>query len=432
MLPAELAGKTAVEQADAWPQWVAAHDAAIRARLRRGDEDSLVNFLFFGVSFTDQPRFIAAELSRLYPKQGSGSAGKAMARQILQARVDDLLRGLAKPGDNERLLFLRGLVQGLGYNPDTAEGSARLRTYILANVARVNGERQTFVQTLDQARLRGGPTELFEEKSSLYRSRGLSSDTSLFPNFAIEKSLKAMQSRGLIAAGSVRRAAIIGPGLDFTDKQGGYDFYPQQIIQPFALMDTLLRLGLAQARSLEITTFDISPQVNNHLALTLDRARRGQSYTLQLPLDAHVQWRPEAKAYWTAFGDQIGVSAPPIPAPAGEPAVEARVVRINPAMVANLRPMDLDAITERLELPAGQAFDLVVATNIFVYYDVLDQCLALANVERMLRSGGFLLSNNLLPILPVARMRSLDDLTVSYSSRPHDGDQIVWYQRLPD
>ncbi len=428
VLPADLANKPPAEQADAWPQWIAAHDAAIRARLRGGDEDSLVNFLFYGVSFTRQPRLNAAELSRLQQKQDTGSAPGLEASPILQARVGDLLQGLAGPGENERLLFLRDLARLLGYDPDTATGRARLRAYILARVARVIDERQSFAQTLGQVGQQGDPTELF----SLYRSRGLSLDTSLFPNFTIEQSLKEMQSRGLIEAGSVRHAAIIGPGLDFTDKQGGYDYSPQQSIQPFALMDTLLRLGLANGKSLEITTFDISPRVNNHLALALDRARRGQSYTLQLTLDAQVQWTPEAKAYWKAFGDQIGVPARPIPLPDGSPAMETRAVQINPARVANIRPVDLDTVTEHLELPTGQAFDLVIATNIFIYYDILDQCLALANVQRMLRTGGYLLSNNFLPILPVEHMRAGGYLNLVYSSRPHDGDHIVWYQRLPD
>jgi len=40
-----------------------------------------------------------------------------------------------------------------------------------------------------------------------------------------------MRDRGAFAAGSVRRVGIIGPGLDFTDKQEGYDFYPAQTVQ---------------------------------------------------------------------------------------------------------------------------------------------------------------------------------------------------------
>src|ERR1035437_2541471 len=81
---------------------------------------------------------------------------------------------------------------------------------------------------------------------------------------ALEESLKAMQASGVLAPGSVRRAAVIGPGLDFTDKLGGYDFYPQQTIQCFALADSLFRLGLARPGELQLTTFDISQRVNDH------------------------------------------------------------------------------------------------------------------------------------------------------------------------
>ena len=46
----------------------------------------------------------------------------------------------------------------------------------------------------------------------------------------------------LIEAGSVDRVGVIGPGLDFTDKAEGYDFYPPQITQPFSVIDSLRRV----------------------------------------------------------------------------------------------------------------------------------------------------------------------------------------------
>ena len=49
----------------------------------------------------------------------------------------------------------------------------------------------------------------------------------------------------VLRAGSVTRVAIIGPGLDFTNKADGYDFYPIQTSQPFVVADVLMRLGLA-------------------------------------------------------------------------------------------------------------------------------------------------------------------------------------------
>jgi hypothetical protein len=39
-----------------WPAWVAQRDADIRARVAEGDEDSVVNLLLYGTSFTRRPR----------------------------------------------------------------------------------------------------------------------------------------------------------------------------------------------------------------------------------------------------------------------------------------------------------------------------------------------------------------------------------------
>jgi hypothetical protein len=67
---------------------------------------------------------------------------------------------------------------------------------------------------------------------------------------------------------------------------------------------------------------------------------------------------------------------------------------------------------------------------VFVYYGTLEQSLALANVEAMLRPGGILLSNNALLELPTSGMRSGGYVTVEYSDRPGDGDHIVWYRSV--
>lgn len=58
----------------------------------------------------------------------------------------------------------------------------------------------------------------------------------------------------MLREGQVARVAVVGPGLDFIDKndQSAYDYYPQQTLQPFALFDSLVRLGLAKPESLSM------------------------------------------------------------------------------------------------------------------------------------------------------------------------------------
>jgi hypothetical protein len=62
-LPEGLKDKSPAELEAAWPEWLKHHDAETRARLTRGDEDTLVNFLVLGTSFTHQPRLTAVRTS---------------------------------------------------------------------------------------------------------------------------------------------------------------------------------------------------------------------------------------------------------------------------------------------------------------------------------------------------------------------------------
>ncbi len=427
VLPPELRNANSTTMPATWQQWVARRDRDIRARLMQGDEDSVINFLLFGTSFTRRPRITLKALA-----QAGRDAQAPEAEATLEAiklRSDDLIQGLLTSATNERLLFARKVVESKGYDLKLPATKARLREYFFDNLLRVLNEQASYAKILERARLLGDVSEEFAERSKLYTGRGLSSDTSLLPNFAVEKALQEIKTLGLLGAGRVRRIAIIGPGLDFTDKQDGYDFYPQQTIQPFALIDTLLRLGLAQPGNLQVTTFDLSPRINDHLTRAKLSAQRGQGYTIQLPRDEPVVWTPETLDYWKRFGDQIGASVAPVAVPTSTSGLKIRAVKIRPAIVNLITPQDLNVVLQRLESPLGEGFDLIVATNILVYYDVFEQSLALANIEHMLRPGGFLLSNNALLELPASTVHSVNYTTVVYSERADDGDHIVWYQR---
>jgi len=153
---------------------------------------------------------------------------------------------------------------------------------------------------------------------------------------------------------------------------------------------------------------------------------------VQLPRNARLPWKEGYVRYWEKFGDQLGSPGPAALPPPGLTDTAVRSVRIRPDVIARIHPVELNIVTQHLVLSATQRFDLIIATNVFVYYDLFQQCLALANVERMLRPGGFLLSNTVLLELPFSKIRSLGYLATAYSDRPADGDNIVWYRRLPD
>ena len=174
-----------------------------------------------------------------------------------------------------------------------------------------------------------------------------------------------------------------------------FDYYPLQTLQPFALVDSLRQLQLAD--SVALTVFDISPLVLEHLQHARQQAVKGIGYTIQLPQDAGRSWPRGLEDYWEHLGAKVGTPIPPLAPPAIFAGLRSRAVEIRPEVVAACQAEDLDIIAQRRDLNAEERFDLIVATNIFVYYDAFQQALAMQNVSAMLRPAGILLANDELP-----------------------------------
>jgi hypothetical protein len=406
-------GPTELRDADesAWLAWAGRHDREIRARLERGDLDSMVNLLLYGTSFTRQPRI---------SMEGDGIV-EASRAGVLRARVDDLVAGILNPGDSERLVFLQRLLNREGIDP------GETGKFVLQNLQRVVQERKTLAERAATAK----PSSPLD-RASLFRDRGLSVDTGIFPNFAIEQTLRDLAAHGVLREGQVARVAVIGPGLDFIDKTeaSAYDYYPEQTLQPFALYDSLVRLGLAKSNAISMSIFDINPQVIQHLERARQRARKNIGYVIQLPRDRSLPGPPQLAGYWRALGDQVGTAIPPIAPPRIFQGLETRAVRIRPDVVLACEPIDLNIVLERRTLAASDQFDLIVGTNIFVYYDAFEQSLALENAGAMLKSGGLLLTNDSLPVVPGGSIRLEGTTVVPVDSPGVSASQAVgWYKK---
>lgn len=431
-LPPDLKGKPEAAIATDWPQWVRQQDESVRARLEKGDEDSLVNLLLYGTSFTKQPRVtdeLMGEAENEAKIKGPDSPKMKALPVIFRTRVQDLLTALSAPGNNERLQYMRHMLQNQGYDLSTSGGQNAVAQLLVTDLQHMRQEFTNYHKQLEAARQLDADAQ-FQARSHLFQNRGLALDTSLSPDYALEQALKALLDKKLFSAGSVRRVAIIGPGLDFVDKREGYDFYPQQTIQPFAVMDTLLRLGLSTKANLHVTTLDISSRVLNHVREARVRAQKGVPYTIQLPLNKKISWKEGTLEYWRSFGDHIGKPVPPVRVPPEVGSgVEVRAVRLPPSMVLRITPVDLNAVWQREQLSAAERYDLIIATNVLVYYDQFEQALAENNIQEMLRPGGVFLCNNALPDVPTLAIHPAGETTTIYSDRPDDGDQMVWYMR---
>lgn len=402
-----------------WLAWARRRDKSIRARLEQGDLDSMVNLLLYGTSFTRQLRIRMENLTE------ASKAG------VLRQRVDDLVAGVRSPGENERLRFLQHLLRNQGIDPDDPKPTG---VFIYDNLLRILQERKTLAERAAKAVSVGSPDDpaTLLDRASLFHDRGVSLDTSIFAGFSIEQTLRDLKQRGLLSEGQVARAAVIGPGLDFIDKneESAYDYHPPQTVQPFALYDSLLRLGLARAKSLSLTILDISPRVVEHIQRARERTAKNTGYVIQLPRDVARPWPQDVVAYWKSVGDQVGTSVAPIRPPGIFPGLETRAVRIRPDVVLACQPVDLNIILQRLDLAPRERFDLIVATNIFVYYDAFEQGLGLENAAAMLKTGGLLLTDDRLPEARGASARLAGITLVRYEAAGLSGRQPVgWYRK---
>lgn len=397
-----------------WSAWVETRDREIRKRLDRGTEDTLTNLLRFGVTFTKEYRIDDEYLVRY----GQSSLVNAFAEN----RANDLIRALAAPNPPERITEMRAFLKKRGFSLKTPEQRTQVKKYLLDNLARM---RDDFLKYRAQKK--------DEHRFQLFQDRGISLDTNLWPDYQLDVHFRNMVEKGLLKPGNIHRVAIVWPGLDFVNKEAGSDFYPPQTTQPFAVLDSLLRLGIADSSRIELYTLDISDDVNLHIAHARQNAARGRSYIVQLAWDTarpmSDEYRKNFIDYWQHLGSKIGTPVAPIPVPSSADATRSRAVRIPSAIVRQLTPLDMNIVYQRLALPPEQAFDLVIGTNIFVYYGEFEQSLARANVAAMLRPGGFLLSNDKLPDTVPSGLTDVLDTPVVSSVNPLVQDVVFCYQR---
>ncbi len=396
-----------------WAAWLQKSDADIRQRLDVGEEDSLTNLLRFGVTFTKEYRIDDDYLVRY----GQSSLVNGFA----ETRANDLIKALAAPDGNQGFVEMRSFVEKKGFTLNSPAGRKKLKAYLLANLARMQKD-------LLQAR-----QEAKTNRDQMFQHRGISLDSNLWPDYDLDQQLQRMLAKGMLKPGSIRRVAIVGPGLDFVNKQEGVDFYPPQTVQPFAVLDSLLRLGLASPDSVEIYTMDISSRVNLHIAAARKNAALGRPYTVQLPWYTEGRLTPEFRAsfvqYWQGLGAKIGEPVAPIPVPASATGFDTRAVKIRPSVVTRVKPVDMNIVFQRLPLPPEERFDLIIGTNIFVYYGGFEQSLARVNVAAMLKPGGYLLSNDKLQDTVPSGLDQVMVTEIPMTTPPVITDYIYCYRR---
>jgi hypothetical protein len=417
-LPAELKPASGLDAAK-WSEWIQKADWEVRNRLNQGEEDTLTNLLRFGVTFTKEYRIDDDYLLRY--------GNSSLVDSFAENRANDLIRTLAFPttwsaNSSKGMARMRDFLEKKGFSFKTPEQRQKLKRYLLDNLARMRDDMMRYCAPAN--------TEI---QAQLFKDRGISLDTNLWPDFLLDQHFRRMTEKGLLKVGSVHKIAVVGPGLDFANKEKGNDFYPPETIQPFATLDSLVRLRVANADAVEIYTFDISNDVNLHVTRARENAIAGRFYTVQLPWNAGARqsadYRNGFVEYWKRLGDQIGQPVVPIAVPHAIGETQTRAVKIRPGIVKQLKPVDMNIVFQRLPVSGERGFDLIIGTNIFIYYDAFEQSLARANIAAMLKPGGFLLSNDKFPDAVPSGLYDVLDTALVVARDPDRVDTMFCYQK---
>jgi len=116
-----------------------------------------------------------------------------------------------------------------------------------------------------------------------------------------------------------------------------------------------------------------------------------------------------------------------LPVPNETPELKMRALSIHPAHVRRVQPTDMNVVFQNQLLADEAKFDLVIGTNIFVYYGPFEQALAITNLSRMMRPGAILLSNNYLSIFPESPLKQTGRTSAPLSKS--ESEVLFWYQR---
>jgi chemotaxis methyl-accepting protein methylase len=145
---------------------------------------------------------------------------------------------------------------------------------------------------------------------------------------------------------------------------------------------------------------------------------------------------PALVGYWRRFGDRL--SSPAVNEVPAEHArqVRSRAVDVRPDAVLDVTGTELNVVLERLSnVDPSKRFDLVVATNVLVYYDAFEQALAVGNMASMLRDGGLLVTNQPVPVPATCGLSAVLIMSVAFDriqseAGPHQrGDSIYVYRK---
>lgn len=358
-------------------------------RLRLGENDHLIAFLLQSKRFTAQPKiepalsaleFVQSMTSEERGRYLNGAATNLPLEKIPKSvllRIRDFIRALDQPAADERLSDFKVFLRESKVAPGSLPG------HLASEYAR----SMKFLYQKEFPAKDASPEEKGARLASLYQDRGHSTDTQVEANFAVWVALSVLKS--LTPSLQFERVLIVGPGLDFAPRTDLVDAYPPQSYQPFAVADALLGLQLSRPDRFRIHCVDINDRVVQYVKEFPKRKAR------PLIILSGLQGTADYNDYFQRLGRNIGAEG-------GLDALRAlpgsylkKSLLVRKRVAERISAARMNALTERYQ-PSPE-YDLVVVTNVFLYFNASELLLALSNLHSMMKQGGYLIHNELRP-----------------------------------
>jgi hypothetical protein len=367
----QLLGARGISRA-AFPDYINGVRQRNQRRVREGERDHLVYYMLQSASFTRLPPIEPALSAKAFTERRSIGPD-------VEARVDAFLTAIDGSHPNPRFAFFREIAERA--HPDRAT----LGSFIFGEYARA----MRFLY--EKEFVAASAADAAAATGLLYQQRGLSTDTSVEAGYLVDLGLATL--RELEPRRRIRDVLIIGPGLDVAPRTGLVESGEPQSYQPFAVIDSLLRRGLADRATLRVTAADINAHV-------VEWVRRSRGMRPRLTLVSgvretdRIRFTDEYRSYFEMLGRSIGVEA----ARTAAPGHLTKAIDLSAGITDAVDAATLDAVVDRLD----RKFDLVVVTNVFPYLADTDLTLAFANIGLMLAPDGILLHNEPRPLAAAA------------------------------
>jgi len=360
-----------------------AHERRTRERVVEGDLDALVYYALQSRTFTSSPAIEPALSAKTFVEGlndesrrrflAGTDVGTDRVPAPAQQRLNAFLAALREPPPRSRLAYFRDLVRR------QAPSQSRSGEFLVAQYIRA----MRFLYEKEFVAQRTGPDAVV----ALYRQRGLSTDTAVEAGYLVHLGLATLKE--LEPSRRIRRVLIVGPGLDLAPRTGLLEPGPPESYQPYAVVDSLVSLGLARLDDLIVIGADVNPRVVDHLETA---ARSEVSLTLVTGVGdgGAVTLQEDYRKYFAGVGHSIGSPLATPTLPASYAGHLAKALKVRPDVTRVVSGVSLDIATDRID---GEPFDLIVATNVLPYLDDTLVSMALANISAMLAPGGALLHN---------------------------------------